>query len=166
MLGQLFNTDTATGFLQINSDEEQELDAAFLTHEVHINVEPYNGDDVEELPTPVVGQGSKRVGKKPSHSETSARKKRKGGLIEYMTNTIMEFTDMSRKMCSNKDSNSWKEIVESMSVDDKFSMDKVIAIHNRIENVDDYTMFKVLNELHKSDSKAAFIMLRPDGRRG
>ena len=106
MLGQLFNTDTATGFLQINSDEEQELDATFLTHGVHINVEPDNGDDVEELPTPVVGQGSKRVGKKPSHSETLTRKKRKGGLIEYMTNTIMEFTDMSRKMCSNKDSNS------------------------------------------------------------
>ena len=82
------------------------MDAAFLTHGVHINVEPDNGDDVEELPTPVVGQGSKRVGKKPSHSETSARKKRKGGLIEYMTNTIMEFTDMSRKRCSNKDSNS------------------------------------------------------------
>ena len=53
-----------------------------------------------------------------------------------------------------------------MSVDDKFSMDKVIAIHNRIENVDDYTMFKVLNELQKPDSRAAFIMLRSDRRRG
>ena len=45
-------------------------------------------------------------------------------------------------------------------------MDKVVAMLNSIENVDDYTIFKVLNELHKPDSKAAFIMLRPERRRG
>ena len=45
-------------------------------------------------------------------------------------------------------------------------MDKAITILNSIENVDDYTIFKVLNELHKLDSKAAFIMLIPDRRRG
>ena len=121
---------------------------------------------MEELPTPVVRQGSKRVGKKPSHSETSARKKRKGGLIEYMTNTIMEFMDMSRKRRSNKNSDNRKEIVESTSVADKFLMENAIAILNSIENVDDYTMFKVLNKLHKSDSKAAFIMLKPNRRSG
>ena len=49
---------------------------------------------------------------------------------------------------------------------DKFSMDKVVAILNSIENVDNYTMFKVLNELHKLDSKVAFIMLRPDKKWG
>ena len=38
------------------------------------------------------------------------------------------------------------------------------AILNTIENVDDYTMFKVFNELHKSDSRATFIMLRPNRR--
>jgi len=83
-----------------------------------------------------------------------------------MTNAIMEFTDMSRKRRSDKDSDSQKEIVESVSVGDKFSMDKVVAILNSIENVDNYTMFKVLNELHKPDSKVAFIMLRLDKRRG
>ena len=45
-------------------------------------------------------------------------------------------------------------------------MDKVVTIFNNIENVDDYTMFKVLNELHKLDSRAAIIMLRPDRRMG
>ncbi|KAK7856135.1 hypothetical protein CFP56_024961 [Quercus suber] len=84
LLGQLFNTGTAIGFQQIsstqpapNSNEKQELDATFLTHGVHINVKLDSGNNVKELPTPVAGQGSKRVGKQSSHSETSARKKRK-----------------------------------------------------------------------------------------
>ncbi|KAK9989536.1 hypothetical protein SO802_029775 [Lithocarpus litseifolius] len=173
LLGQLFNAGTATGFLQIsftqlapNSDEEQELDAAFLTHIVHVNVKPDSGDDVEELPTPVVGQGSKRARKQPSHSKTSAGKKKKGRLIEYMTDAIIEFTDMSRKRRSDKESDSRKETVESAPVGDRFSMDRAVTILNCVENVYNYTMFKVLNELYKPDCRAAFIMLRPDKRKG
>lgn len=49
-----------------------------------------------------------------------------------MTDAIMEFTNMSRKRRSNKDSDSRKETVEFALVGDRFSMDKV---------VDDYTMF-------------------------
>ena len=83
-----------------------------------------------------------------------------------MTDAIMEFTNMSKKRRSNKDSDSRKETVESTLVGDRFSMDKVVTILNNIEKVDDYTMFQVLNELHKPDSRAAFIMLRLDRRRG
>ena len=77
----------------------------------------------------------------------------------------MEFTQMSRKWRSNKESESQKT-VEFAPLHDPFSMGKAVEILNIIDNVDNYTLFKVLNELHKSDSKAAFIMLRPDGRRG
>ena len=133
---------------------------------MHVNVEPDSPNNVEEIKALVVGQCNKRVGKQPSHSETSAEKKRKGQPIEYITDVVMEFTNMSRKKHSDKDSDSQKEIVESVSVGDKFSMDKVVAIFNSIENVNNYTMFKVLNELHKPDSKVAFIMLRLDKRRG
>ena len=142
------------------------MDAAFLTHGVHVNVEPYSPDDVKEIEAPVAGQCSKCVGKQPSHFETFAGKKRKGQPIEYIIDAIMEFTDMSRKRRSDKDNNSRKTTVESALVGDRFSMDKAIAILNSIENVDDYTMFKVLNELQKPDSGAAFIMLRSDRRRG
>ena len=83
-----------------------------------------------------------------------------------MTDAIMEFIDMSMKRHSNKDSDSWKKTVKFVLVGDRFSMDKVVTIFNNIENVDDYTMFKVLNELHKLDSRAAIIMLRPDRRMG
>ena len=83
-----------------------------------------------------------------------------------MTDAIMEFTNMSKKRRSNKDSDSRKETVESTLVGDRFSMDKVVTILNNIKKVDDYTMFQVLNELHKPDSRAAFIMLRLDRRRG
>ena len=81
-----------------------------------------------------------------------------------MTDAIMEFMDMSMKRHSNKDSDSWKETIKFASVGDRFSMDKVVTIFNNIENVDDYTMFKVLNELHKLDNRAAIIMLRSDRR--
>ena len=83
-----------------------------------------------------------------------------------MTDAIMEFTNMSKKRRSNKDSDSRKETVESTLVGDRFSMDKVVTILNNIEKVDDYTMFQVFNELHKPDSRAVFIMLRLDRRRG
>ena len=80
----MFNGGTATKFPQIsssqlalNNDEERELNAAFLTHGVHVIVEADNGDDVEELPTPDEGQGNKRAGKLPSQIASSAGKKRK-----------------------------------------------------------------------------------------
>ena len=57
-------------------------------------------------PPQVAGQGNKRVGKSLSHLETSVGKKRKEGSIEYMTDAIMEFMDMSMKRHSNKDSDS------------------------------------------------------------
>ena len=142
------------------------MDAAFLTHGVHVNVKPYSPDNVEEIEAPVTRQCSKCVGKQPSHFETSAGKKRTGQPIEYIIDAIMEFTNMSRKRRSDKDNNSRKTTVESALVGDRFSMDKVIAILNSIENVDDYTMFKVLNKLHKSNSKATFIMLKPNRRSG
>ena len=63
MLGMLFNSNTAIGFLQIsyaqpapNSDEERELDAAFLSEGVHVNVNTDGVDDVEELATPSEAQ--------------------------------------------------------------------------------------------------------------
>ena len=89
------------------------MDAAFLTHGVHVNVEPYSPGDVKEIEAPVAGQCSKCVGKQPSHFETFAGKKRKGQPIEYIIDAIMEFTDMSRKRRSDKDNNSRKTTVES-----------------------------------------------------
>ena len=63
LLGMLFNSNTAIGFLQIssaqlapNSDEERELDAAFLSEGVHVNVNTDGVDDVEELATPSEAQ--------------------------------------------------------------------------------------------------------------
>ncbi|KAK7825671.1 hypothetical protein CFP56_032820, partial [Quercus suber] len=113
----------AVSVIAPNSDEEQELDATFLTHGVHVNVEPYSPNDVEEIEAPVAGQCSKHVGKQPSHFETSAGKKRKGQPIEYITDAVMEFIDMSRKRRSDKDSDSRKTTVESTPVGDRFSMD-------------------------------------------
>ena len=63
----LFNSNTATGFLQIssaqpapNSDEERELDAVFLFEGVYVNVNTDGVDDVEELATPSEAQSRDR----------------------------------------------------------------------------------------------------------
>ena len=62
-MGRLFNSNIATGFLQIssaqlapNNDEERELDVAFISSGVHINFNIDSLDDVEELPTPSEAQ--------------------------------------------------------------------------------------------------------------
>ena len=76
----------------------------------------------------------------------------------------MEFIEMLRKSHSDKESKSQKTI-ESMQMHDPFSMGKAMAILNTIGNVDDYTLFKILNGLHKLESKAAFIMMNPERQR-
>lgn len=71
MLGQLFNANSTTGFLQIsfaqlapNSDKERELYAAFLSTGVHVNVKVDSGNDIKELPTPVQAKPVHLGGKK------------------------------------------------------------------------------------------------------
>ena len=43
---------------------------------------------------------------------------------------------------------------------DPFSMDKAMTILNTIDNVNDLTLFKVLNKLHKPENRATFIMMK------
>lgn len=49
---------------------------------------------------------------------------------------------------------------------DRLSMDRAVEILNSIENVDNFTIFRVLKELHNSDNRAAFILLGSNRRRG
>ena len=100
-MGTLFNSNTATGFLQIssaqpapNSDEEKELDAAFLSEGVHVNVNSDGVDDVEELPTPSEAQSQRQAEKRPAEPSHSSGKRKKGHSLESMTEAIWGFTDM------------------------------------------------------------------------
>ena len=117
-----------------------------------MNVEADSGEDVDELPTLVEEQGSKHAGKLPSHTASSAEKKRKGGSLSEMTDAINNFTELSRQRLS-KDSNSRPQSVDFALGGDRFLMDRSVKILNSIENIDDFTMFKVLKELHNPDSR-------------
>ncbi|KAK9997236.1 hypothetical protein SO802_021922 [Lithocarpus litseifolius] len=172
LLGQLFHTGTATGFLQIssaqpapNSDEEQELDVAVLAQGLHVSVEPDSADDVGKLPPLDMGQCSNPKGKQLAHSDTSTGKKGKVRSLDRATYAIMEFMEMSRKRRSDKKSKSQKT-VESTSMHDPFSMAKAVDIVNSIPDVDDYTLFKVLEKFHEPESGVAFITLNPERRWG
>ena len=104
LLGTLFNSNTATGFLQMssaqpapNSDEERELDAAFLSEGVHVNVSIDGVDDLEELPTPSEAQSRRQAEKRQAEPSHSSGKRRKGHSIESMTEAIWGFTDMRNR---------------------------------------------------------------------
>nr|POF18872.1 hypothetical protein CFP56_25520 [Quercus suber] len=47
-----------------------------------------------------------------------------------------------------------------------FSMAKAVNILNSIEDIDDLTLFKVIEELVNPESRSAFILMTPDKRRG
>ncbi|KAK7847952.1 hypothetical protein CFP56_005665 [Quercus suber] len=101
LLGRLFNSNTATGFLQIssaqpapNSDKERELDAAFLLSGVHVNVNTESVDDVEKLPTPSEAQSRRQAEKRLAEPSHSSGKRKKGHSLESMTKAIWGFTDM------------------------------------------------------------------------
>ena len=59
-----------------------------------MNVEADSGEDVDELPTLVEEQGSKHARKLPSHTASSAGKKRKEGSLSEMTDAINNFTKL------------------------------------------------------------------------
>ena len=101
----LFNSNTATGFLQIsfaqsapNSDEERELDATFLSKGVHVNVN-FDGDsvDVEELATSSEVQSRRQGEKRPAEPSSSSGKRKKWHSLESMTEAIWGFTDMRNR---------------------------------------------------------------------
>nr|POF00328.1 receptor-like protein kinase haiku2 [Quercus suber] len=75
-----FDLDTAP-----NSDEERELDVAFMLTGVHVNVEANSGDEVEELPTLVEGQSNRCAEKRPAQPVHLGGKKKKGGPLSEMT---------------------------------------------------------------------------------
>ncbi|KAL0002567.1 hypothetical protein SO802_016348 [Lithocarpus litseifolius] len=104
LLGRLFNSNTATGFLQIssaqlapNSDKERELDAIFLSSGVHVNVKTDSVDDVKELPTLSEAQSRRQVEKRPAELSHSSGKRKKVHSHESMTVAIWGFTDMRNR---------------------------------------------------------------------
>ena len=100
-MGRLFNSNIATSFLQIsfaqpapNNDAEKELDAAFLSSGVHVNVNTDSVDDVEKLPTLNEAQSWRQAEKWPAEPSHSSGKRKKGHSLESMTEPIWGFTDM------------------------------------------------------------------------
>ena len=103
-MGRLFNSNTATGFLQIsfaqpapNSDEERELDTTFLSSRVHVNVDADSVDDMVELPTSGEAQSQRRAEKWPAEPSHSSGKRKKGHSLETMTEAIWGFTNMRNR---------------------------------------------------------------------
>ena len=103
-MDRLFNSNTATGFPQIssaqptpNSDEGRELDAAFLSSRVHVNVNTDSVDDVEELPTPSEAQSQRQAEKRLAEPSHSSGKRKKGHSLESMTEAIWGFTNMRNR---------------------------------------------------------------------
>ena len=167
LLGMLFNSNTTTGFLQIsstqpapNSDEERELDAAFLFEGVHVNVNTDGVDDVEKLATPNEAQSRRQPKKRPAEPSSSSDKRKKGHSVESMTEAIWGFTDM-RNRRGKKSTDTGNSGVGA----DSESITAAITLLNQHTDVDHVTYCKVMQELHNSKSRAAFFAMTVDRRR-
>ena len=164
LLGTLFNSNTATGFLQIssaqpapNSDEEKELDAAFLSEGVHVNVNSDGVDDVEELPTPSEAQSQRQAEKRPAEPSHSSGKRKKGHSLESMTEAIWGFTEMRNRQ--GKKSTDTKESGVGANSE---SITEVVTLLNQHTDVDHVTYCKVVQELHNPNSRATFFAMMVD----
>lgn len=82
-----------------------------------------------------------------------------------MTDAINNLTEESRQR-HNRDSERRRQSVESSAGDDMFSMAKAVDILNSIEDIDDFTLFKVLQELHNPETRSTFILMTPERRMG
>ena len=163
----LFNSNTATGFLQIssaqpspNSDEERELDVAFLSKGVHVNVNTDGVDDMEELATPSEAQSRRQAEKWPAKPSSSSGKRKKGHSLESMTEAIWGFTDMR-----NRQGEKSTDIGNSGVGADSESITAAITLLNQHTDVDHVTYCKVVQELHNSKSRAAFFTMTVDRRK-
>ena len=147
------------GFLQIssaqptpNSDEERELDAAFLSSRVHVNANTDSVVDVEELPTPSEAQSRRQAEKrlaKPSHS---SEKRKKGHSLEIMTKAIWGFTNMRNRRGKRS-----TDIGDSGVGGDTESVTQAIILLHQYTNVDHVTYCKVVQELHNFKSRVVFF---------
>ncbi|XP_050241089.1 uncharacterized protein At2g29880-like [Quercus robur] len=167
LLGTLFNSNTATSFLQIsytqpapNSDEERELDATFLSEGVHANVSTDGVDDVEELPSPSEAQSRRQAEKRPAEPSHSSGKRKKGHSLESMTEATWGFTDM-RNRRGKKSTNTGDSAVGA----NPESITAVVTLLNQHTDVDHVTYCKVVQELHNPKSRAAFFAMTVDRRR-
>ncbi|KAL0015654.1 hypothetical protein SO802_002723 [Lithocarpus litseifolius] len=167
LLGRLFNTNTATGFLQMssaqpapNSDEERELDAAFLSSGLHGNVNTDSLDDVEELPTPSEAQSRRQAEKRPAEASHSSGKRKKGHSLETMTEAILGFTEMRNRRGKRS-----TDIGDSGVRGDTESVTQAVTLLNQYTDVAHVTYCKVVQELHNPRSRAAFFAMTVDRRR-
>ena len=81
-----------------------------------------------------------------------------------MTDAIKNLTEVSRQR-HNRNSERRRQSVESIGGSDMFSMAKAVDILNSIEDINDFTLFKVIQELHNPESRSAFNLMTPDRRR-
>nr|POE45409.1 hypothetical protein CFP56_61255 [Quercus suber] len=143
-----------------NSDEERELDAAFLSEGVHVNVNIDGVDDMEKLPTPSEAQSRRQAEKRPCEPSNSSEKRRKGHSLESMTEAIWGFTEM-RNRGGKKSTNTGESGVGA----DSESITQAVTLLNQHTNVDHVTYCKIVQELHNAKSRAAFFAMTVDRRR-
>ena len=99
-----------------------------------MNLEADNGDDIEELPTPIEEQSrlAEKHATQPNHSKG---RKKKGETLSEMTEAIKDFTEVSKaRLMSNE---SRQQTDESFVGCDKFSIDKAIEVLNLYDHLYD-----------------------------
>lgn len=81
-----------------------------------------------------------------------------------MTKAILEFTKM-RNQRLNRSTDSTPQSGESSVGGDQFSINKAVTLLNEHTDVDHFTYYKVITELHNPQSRATFFAMMINRRR-
>ena len=167
MLRILFNKITATGILQIssnqaapNSDEERELDKKFRNAGLHADLDDDSDGSTNNVPRG--HEHATRGEKRPMQQEWSKGKKtaKKMDELSEFAQGLRDYTELCRaRFQASQAKASAKKFSKSVTIDDKFSLEKAMGMLNEYTDLDDDTYFKVLDKLCNLNSRIVFITM-------
>ena len=168
MLRILFNKITATGILQIssnqaapNSDEERELDKKFRNAGLHADLDDDSDGSTNNVPRG--HEHTTRGEKRPMQQEWSNKGKKTAKKMDELSEFaqgLRDYTELCRaRFQASQAKASAKKFSKSVTIDDKFSIEKAMGMLNEYTDLDDGTYFKVLDELCNLNSRIVFITM-------
>ncbi|BFG14551.1 hypothetical protein CerSpe_177980 [Prunus speciosa] len=159
LLGEIFNTTTATGQLHYassqlppNSDDERELENNFLNTGVHIDVDL---DDDGDSPQLVSGKGKRKC----ATAAAPERRPKKWEKMESYLDVCSEV--MSQKLQREKE----KSLEASSTSKEMYSIEECIEIVETMGDIDNDTFNKMLEKIVLIEWRKIFVTMPATRRR-
>lgn len=159
VLGEIFNTTTATGQLHYSSsqlpptsNEERELEENFLNSGAHINI------DDEDVDAPAVGKGKrKHVVVAPSSDRRTSTKR-----WDKMENYLDVCSEvMSQKLKCQRD----KDVDDINNDKEKYTIEECIQVAESMGDIENNAFIKMMDRIVNPDWRRIFLTMTNERRR-